>query len=157
MLHAVASRHPAGVTKPQLGVLAGYASGGGTFRTYLPRLIREGLVEVSSHDGTIHLTRLGENNVPSDVLSRAFEGAAVRDMWMRSLKGGVLKMFKVIVERYPDPISKEDLGRLTYEHTGGTFRTYLPKLKRLGLVTIEGADVRASDHLFDLTADLRRP
>ena len=44
MLEALALRHPDPLSKAQLGLLAGYAASGGTFRTYLPRLHRAGLV-----------------------------------------------------------------------------------------------------------------
>ncbi len=59
------------------------------------------------------------------------------------------KMFDELVGVFPDTMTRAALGASTgYASTGGTFRTYLPKLHRLGLVEYRGEEVKASDALF---------
>jgi hypothetical protein len=148
MLHVVASRHPEGVTVAQLGILAGYAPGGGTFRTYLPVLVRHGLIE-KDHHGVIRLTEHGIANVPANRIGTTIDPEVVRREWSNTLKGGVLAMFQVLLTHYPNAITKDQLAAETgFAAGGGTFRTYLPKLKRLGLVEEKGGLLTASSDLF---------
>ena len=58
-------------------------------------------------------------------------------------------MLEVLIAAYPKSLTKAELGEASgYEAAGGTFRTYLPKLKRLGLVEVDSDQVRASEELF---------
>lgn len=150
MLEALASRHPHPLTKAQLGILSGYAANGGTFRTYLPQLKRAGLVR-DAEGGGLRLTPAGEAEM-LDSLGRVHDGAELRALWLESLDGGPRKMLEVLIAAYPVGLSRQELGeRSGYAHGGGTFRTYLPKLKRLGLVSDDDlADcLIANRSLFD--------
>jgi len=145
MLAALASR-PEPLTKPQLGVLAGYAASGGTFRTYLPRLKRLGWVE-ETRDGRITLTQEGRKEA-GDVRPTV-SIRETQDQWRQALGAGERRLLDVLLESYPNGLSKEELGQKSgYEAAGGTFRTYLPRLKRLGLVDDDNGQLRAAEALF---------
>ncbi len=147
MLEALALRHPTPLSRDQLGLLSRYAASGGTFRTYLPRLVKRGFV-VEKSSG-LELTPEGLAAFGGAATLAAQTPEEVRETWRHALAAGPRKMFDALVEAYPAAMSKHDLGVATnYEASGGTFRTYLPKLKKLGLVTGEGEEVRAADALF---------
>jgi hypothetical protein len=70
-------------------------------------------------------------------------------MWLSALDQGPRRMLDVLIAAYPKALTKAELGEASgYEAAGGTFRTYLPKLKRLGLVDVDHDQVRASEVLF---------
>jgi hypothetical protein len=146
MLEALALRHPESLSKAQLGLLAGYAASGGTFRTYLPRLHRAGLVAVSND--RIALTSAGRSAV-GEFRHAPQTPEQVRSMWLGALDQGPRRMLEVLVGAYPKSLTKAELGDASgYEATGGTFRTYLPKLRRLGLIDVDHDQVRAKETLF---------
>ena len=146
MLEALALRHPDPLSKAQLGLLAGYAASGGTFRTYLPRLHRTGLVAVRNDHVT--LTPTGRATI-GEFRHAPQTPEQVRSMWLGALDQGPRRMLEVLIAAYPKSLTKGELGEASgYEAAGGTFRTYLPKLKRLGLVEVDSDQVRASEELF---------
>ncbi|PYN82452.1 MAG: hypothetical protein DMD96_06020 [Candidatus Rokuibacteriota bacterium] len=146
MLEALALRHPDPLSKAQLGLLAGYAASGGTFRTYLPRLHRAGLVAVSND--RIALTSAGRSAV-GEFRHAPQTPEQVRSMWLGALDQGPRRMLEVLIGAYPKSLTKAELGDASgYEAAGGTFRTYLPKLRRLGLVDVDHDQVRAKEALF---------
>lgn len=70
-------------------------------------------------------------------------------MWSGSLRAGERSMLNELIRLYPTSVSREYLGSVTgYTVSGGTFSSYLGKLRRNGLIEVEGSDVRASDTLF---------
>ena len=74
-------------------------------------------------------------------------------MWRGKFLAGERKMFDVLISRYPESISKEELGKETgYEASGGTFSTYLSTLRKNQLATVEKKTdmVKAADTLFEL-------
>jgi hypothetical protein len=79
MLEALALRHPDPLSKAQLGLLAGYAASGGTFRTYPPRLHRAGLVDVQ--DDRVALTPAGREAV-GEFRHAPQTPEQVRSMWL---------------------------------------------------------------------------
>ncbi len=71
-------------------------------------------------------------------------------MWASKFRAGAGKLLRAICDKYPDTISKEDLGYETeFEPSGGTFNTYLSELRRNGLIKIEGGQVIASSEFFE--------
>lgn len=147
MLEALALRYPTPLSKAQLGLLSGYTASGGTFRTYLPRLARLSLVDVAGD--RVQLTETGLQLIGARIASAPQTAEAVRAMWLAYLDQGPRRMLDILIERYPKATSREELGEASgYTAAGGTFRTYLPKLKRLGLVTVREDQIRASEELF---------
>lgn len=150
MLAALALRYPTPLSKVQLGILSGYAPGGGTFRTYLPVLRRHQLVEVIGED--VRLTPQGLEEAGGIPASAPRTAEQVRRMWLDSLEVGPRRMLEELIAVHPDVLTAELLGeRSGYAASGGTFRTYLPKLTGLRLaerVGGKGGPIRASDTLF---------
>jgi hypothetical protein len=147
MLEAVASFAPQPVTKQQLGTLVGMVFTGGTFNTYLQELKRNEWID-ESRDGFIvtpsGLAAAGDfkpiSRKPEDLL----------DMWADKFRSGAAKMLREIASRYPNAITKDELGEvLGMVFTGGTFNTYLQELKRAGLIEADSAGgVTATKELF---------
>jgi hypothetical protein len=146
MLTVLAQRHPMVVTRAQLGTLAGFAPRGGTFGTYLGTLKRAGLI-IEEHgeirvtqDGLDHLGEIPESPQTTEELLA---------MWRGALRAGERTMLDILVEAYPEGLTREDLGEAAgYASSGGTFGTYLGTLRRNGLIEVDGPVVQASASLF---------
>jgi hypothetical protein len=149
ILEVLAQFHPGARTKSQIGALAGFTPSGGTFGTYFSRLRKDGFL---LEQGTsITITEKGLNFFADGLPPAPQSTEELLEMWRSKLMRGERKMLDVVVEKYPDPITKEELGEATvFTHTGGTFGTYLSTLRRNELVTVEGDQVRACDALFEL-------
>ena len=66
------------------------------------------------------------------------------DMWRSNLTGGARRMFDVLVDEYPQQVSKVELGgRTDMSYNSGTFGTYLSLLRRNGMVEVTGTSVKA--------------
>jgi len=146
MLKVAAMFHPRSVSKQQIATMVGYSMKGGTFGTYLSELKRNGWIEgdrnrLRATDGGLEAA--GDiDDLPSDPQS-------IIDMWSSKFRAGAAKMLRVIAEKYPEPISKEDLGDMTdFTVTGGTFNTYLSELRRNGLIIVNRDEIRATPELF---------
>ncbi len=145
MLVALCSS-PAPITVSQLSMRSIVARRGGTFRTYLGKLLTDGLAE-----------RVGERLTATDLGREAVgdyeplpTGSALLAYWIEQLgQSGAAKMLQVLGDEYPKALSRDELGERTgIAVAGGTFRTYLGKLKTLELVEGKG-ELRASADLFD--------
>jgi hypothetical protein len=141
------------LSRRELGVWSILSSTGGTFNTYVPQLLREGLVEdvggglSATHAGRASLSRPPGDLAPGNAQRR-------QKAWLNELSAGAMQaMFESLLKLYPERVTREQLGaEAGISHTGGTFNTYFPKLKRLGLIDVDGKKVRASEHLFAETA-----
>jgi ribosomal protein L29 len=136
---------PEGMSDSRLALRTGITKRGGTFRTYLGKLKQAGYV--AGDRGHLRITEAGVQAVGD------FEplptGPALIDYWRRDLgESGMRAMFDAVVEAYPKALNRAELAERTgIAEAGGTFRTYLGKLKTLGL--IEGRDdLRAAGELF---------
>jgi hypothetical protein len=146
MLEALGRRHPQPLTRDQLGTLSGFAAGGGTFRNYVAHLKREGLVE--ERGGSVTLTATGEKEV-AHVIGTAQSPDEVRAMWKQSLGAGEWRMVEVLLDQGGEPITREKLGELSgFEASGGTFRNYAAKIKRVGLAVEEHGGIRVVEELL---------
>lgn len=145
MLTALA-QHTDGLTPSQVAILSGIARRGGTFRTYLGKLRQAGWVTTNSN-GRLDVTDAGLRILGDyDPLPT---GSALIDWWRRELgNSGLRVIFDVCVEAYPRALSLETLAARTgIAREGGTFRTYVGKLRKLELLDGRG-EVRASETLF---------
>lgn len=149
ILTVLAQFHPGSRTRSQLGTLAGYAPRGGTFMNYFGRLrkaglIREGIV------GEVMITEEGLANFGNAVPESPQSTDELLAMWRGKLIAGERKMLDALVERYPESMSRDDLGEQTgYASRGGTFMNYLGTLRRNQLAVVEGDQVKACDALFE--------
>lgn len=146
MLQALAAQHPMRLTKAQLATLAKIKHTGGTWSTYWSLLKRHGLVDDTGPD--IGITQTGIDAI-GGVLPTPQTTEELLAHYRSVLKAGARAMLDVAVDTYPDSVDKADLAELAgITSTGGTFGTYLGHLRRNGLITVEGNQVRASDTLF---------
>jgi hypothetical protein len=145
MLVALAQR-PQGLTDGQLGVRAGVSSRGGSFRTYKSKARTNGWMESAGPNNritTAGIAALGDfEPLP--------EGRALAEYWLGQLgTSGASRMLRVLIDAYPNELSDEEVGTLAnVETAGGSFRTYLSRLRTLELVTRGPDGLRASEELF---------
>lgn len=155
VLEAAARRYPAPVTKSQLATLAGMAVKGGAFIGHLSALKKAGALIEEGRDLVVSsagFERLGLTEPPPPQ-----SPAELLDMWRGSLKPSEAGLLDVLVEHYPEPMTKEGLalvagqraGKLDgYAVKGGAFIGNLSTLKKNGLAEVNGSGVRASSTLF---------
>lgn len=148
MLKAAAMFHPNQITKARMGALAGLSHSSGSFSTYLSTLKREGLLTgdknlfVITEEG---LSRAGDvDPLPTDP-------EALVNLWCGIIgeNGGAARMLRELAARYPDEMTKNDLGEAVNMKQSGSFSTYLSTLKRNGLIELSGQNVKASSELFN--------
>lgn len=147
ILRASASFYPNPITKSRAGAIAGLSYKSGTFGTYLSTLKRNNLVEINSND--IIITQEGLNFV-GDVEPIPSDSESLINMWCNIVKGGASRMLKVLADNYPNSMTKEELGLQTdLSHFSGTFGTYLSTLKRNGLITVKGNEIKIAEEFFE--------
>jgi hypothetical protein len=147
MMIALAQRP--GLTRRQLGLRARVAVKGGSFRTYMSALRGKGFIQERT-DGTIHLTAEGRDEMAARHYDPLPEGPALLEHYLAELgaSSGATRMLRALSEVYPRALSREELAqRSTVDLAGGSFRTYLSKLRGLELVEKRGADLVMSEEL----------
>lgn len=117
MLDVLAKFHPGSRTRAQLAQLTNYTMSGGTFAAYFGRLRRDGLIE-ERHDGSVMITDKGIEFFGGEVPQGPSSPEELLSMWREKLISGERKMLDALVAVYPDPLSREELGKETgYEAT----------------------------------------
>lgn len=146
MLQALAQRHPTPLSKKQLATLSGFKASGGSFRTYLSFLRVRGYI-TGSEALTLTDTAIAFLGGLPDQPSSTDE---LVGMWLSKLDGKARDMLKVLVDEYPGQLDKNELAdRVQMDALGGSFRTYLSKLRANGLVVSDrGGAIQASESLF---------
>jgi hypothetical protein len=147
MLRVLAQRAPARYTKAQWGTLAGLAHTGGTFSTYLSRLRTAGHL---AEEGGYFSVSDGGMAAAGELPPAPQTTEELVAMWQRAVGGGAARMLDVLVAAYPDWLTREQLAEaLDMAASGGTFSTYLSRLRSNGLAEVQGAQVRAGSVLFE--------
>ncbi len=147
MLRRAAELHPLRVTWAQLAALANMKSTSGTFGSYKSALRTQGLL--AEDGGLVEITEVGlaAAGVPAD--HEPLTPDELQEMWRSKLKAGARRMFDVVLDAYPQPVSKEELGeQAEISPTSGTFGSYLSTLRTNGLVEVDGQEVVATEILF---------
>jgi len=145
MLGWLASAHPQPLTKQRIATLAGFSVKGGTFSTYLSELKRNGWI---FGDRELSITQEGLDNAPE--MPPLPSGEELIDLWASKFRAGAGKLLKLICEKYPNSITKEDLGYESgFEPSGGTFNQYLSELRRNKLIDINGGELKAATEFFE--------
>ena len=148
ILDAIAWLESIGVESPEqtaVAFLAGYTIGGGAFNNPRGRLNQRGLVEYAGD--CIRLTAEGRGlaNTPDTPLTSEDLHAKI----MERLPGPEQKLLRVLIGRYPESISNEDLARQSgYAQGGGAYNNPRGRLRTLGLIEYQSGKVRARDILF---------
>lgn len=146
MLNTLVSHHPMKFSKSQLALFSKMKSSGGSFSTYMSRLrsygffIEEAGLIWASDEGIEYLGVSPSPPITSE---------EVVNMWRGLLTGGCKRMFDILVEIYPESISKDELGnQAEISRAGGSFSTYLSRLKSNDLIRVSSESVMASEELF---------
>ena len=147
VLAVLASRHPARFTRAQLGTLAGLAHTGGTFTTYLSRLRSHGLLE---EDGELLGCSAEGLDAVGEVPPAPSSPEEVQAVWRRAVgSGGAGRVLDALIDRWPAWTPRERLAEAcALTASGGTFCTYLSRLRSNGLLEERGSELRASATLM---------
>lgn len=146
-LFALAEVHPARLTETQWATIAGYARKGGTWGTYKGELRRAGLIEERAGlwgitDAGLDAAGTARRTLPPPGADRArFWGARVP---------GVRRLIDVLIKRWPHFTTREGLAAdLGMAASGGTFGTYLGRLRSNGLIEEQGKRLRLASRLME--------
>lgn len=137
------AQYAIGVTRDQLGVLAGYKRS--SRNEYLRRLERRGLVIAQGENlvaTSAGRAALGPNFEPLPV------GDALREYWLKELPDGERNVLSFLIGRHPEPIDREEI-ETAVGYKRSSRNEYLRRLERRGLVeSFSGGKVSASANLF---------
>jgi hypothetical protein len=149
ILRVLAARHPARFTRAEWATLAGMKRTGGTWQTYVSRLRTAGYIVEDA--GTIGVAPAGiEAAGPID---RPTPGSVIQQ-WKSALGSGPSKMFDVLIAAHPRGMDRANVAdRVGMTATGGTFQTYLSRLKSNGLIEVAGRKITLTEILFSDDAD----
>ncbi len=139
------AQNAAGITPEALSLLTGYKRR--TRNDYVQRLSAAGYAERNARSGRIVATDVGVDALGDDYETLP-TGAELRDYWLGRLPAGEAAVLSVLIEAYPDGVSRDEVS----ERTGYAVRTrndYLQRLKSRELIRTSGSTVYASDVLFE--------
>jgi hypothetical protein len=146
-LAALASAFPAGMTEAQWAVAAGLKRSGGTWGTYLSRLKTAGRIE--KRDGVFYATEQGIADLGGNIPSLPQPGPELVAFWAQRISGAS-KMLCRLAEVYPGALSRAELAAdLEMTESGGTFGTYISRLRSPGLIEIKDGKISASPSLME--------
>lgn len=136
----------AAVSRPMIAGFCGISFTTGTFKSNVSALKTMGFLEYVS--GGLQLTEQGIN-LAGDV-DPPTSSEELQQNWMRVLTNPQKAILQLIIERYPQSISREDLAsQLNVSHTTGTFKSNVSRLKTFQAIEYEGNGcVKASKNLF---------
>jgi hypothetical protein len=135
-----------GLTQSQIGVRAGLSSKGGTFSTYISRARSNGWIE-----GDRNLVRITPAGIEAlGNFEMLPDGELLYQYWLAKLgNSGAARILQTLRDVYPNSLTKEEIGeRANISSAGGTFSTYLSRLRSLELIG-GSREIKASDELFD--------
>jgi uncharacterized protein len=135
------------ITRSRVAGFVGISADTGTFRNYLSQLRKAGYI-IDALDDMVALNAAGRAVATDEGLPQS--RAELHRMWLAKLGTTPAKMLQLLIDTYPDSMSRPALARMcNIDHTTGTFRNYLSQLRVLGLIIDQGDDVKASeDALF---------
>ena len=147
ILRVLCDRFPSGVESARVAVLAQMTPKSGTFQAYLAALERSGFIVRSG--GLIACTKTGFE-VAKDFAEAPNQEELIA-FWCRSVgSGGAGRLLDQLCGVYPAAITRADLATACgISASGGTFGSYLSRLRSRGLVAERGNDIRAASVLFD--------
>lgn len=146
-LAVLVSVHPAGMTEAQWALGTGLKRKGGTWGTYVSRLRTAGRIE--KRGDLFYATEQGIADVGGSVEPMPPPGDLLVDYWASKIPGAA-PMLRCLAGFYPNWLTREDLAdQLNLAAGGGTFGTYLSRLRAPGLIEEDGEKrVRAHPDLM---------
>ena len=147
MLKACATFHPDSITKQRMSFLAEVPIQASTFRCGISKLKLLGLIRKQGEKFVITDEGLQKavdyENLPTD-------SDSLISMWKNKLYPSYQKMFIAVTDIYPNTISKEEISeKSNVPIQASTFRCGISKLKLLGLIEVNGDEIKANDELFE--------
>lgn len=141
-LLALAAAHPGWLTEPQWALASGFSRKGGTWRTYRQQLVAAELVE--QVDGKWRSTIAGLAAAGGVAAPLPPPGPELARFWSARISGA-RKMVELLIARWPHLTTLEALAAdLGMTATGGTFRTYVSRLRGQELLEERGKRLRLS-------------
>lgn len=130
-LQILVDRAPAAFTEPQWASLAGMKRTGGTWQTYKSRLKSAGMIE---QDGA---GRWRATPLALATLERQPPKGHPLDQWRAALGSGPAKIIDALEEH--GPMTRDEIAAAVgMEARGGTFQTYLSRLKGNAVIEKDG-------------------
>ena len=114
---------------------------GGTFSTYINELLRAGYLD--ERNGRVYVTKSGRDYLGPNVPDCPQTAQDILAVWHKEFRAGGQRMLDIIVDAYPDSVSRQQLAEESGITAGGTFSTYLNELKRAELVDESRDGLRA--------------
>jgi hypothetical protein len=98
----------------------------------------------------MHITKDGLAFLGDDVPAQSTTTEELVELWSNRFTGKVNDMLRLLVERYPHGMTKEELGeKVGISVASSTFRNYLSMLRSNELISKDHeGDLKASDTLF---------
>jgi uncharacterized protein (UPF0335 family) len=150
ILAVLAGTYPAGMTEAQWAVAAGLKRTGGTWSTYLSRLRTSG--RIGRRDGIWFATTAGMEDVGEAAAPMPAPGPELVEFWISRI-AGVGPMLRHLSGIWPGKIQRQELAaELGLAATGGTFGTYLSRLRSAGLIDEDGQTIAAARSLMSPAA-----
>lgn len=119
-------------SKRQLALLIDMTAGGGAFANYLGALRTAGLLDYPKR-GLVALT--GEGRKLALYVDGPKSSVEMHELLFRKVGPAKARILKVLIEAYPQTLSKEELATAVgMTATGGAFANYLGALRSLGLI-----------------------
>lgn len=131
MLAVLAKWYPAAISEGQLRAEAGLRKGG-TFDTYKSRLSTAGYI-LKQGDGKFAATEIGRDAIGSEALDVPQSTADVIAIWRPKLAAGAMRILEALIH-YGGMMSKEELQTASGLSEGGTFDTYISRLRTANLI-----------------------
>jgi hypothetical protein len=146
ILAVMVQRFPSKMTIAQIATLSKMKVTGGTFKTYWSRLKVAGYIEGEGNLWTA--SQAGIDAMGGNVPEPQSRGEIV-EMWAQAVGGKAGDMLRALVGLYPSSYTRVNLAAdVGLEVNGGTYKTYISRLRSNNLITTDGYEVRASDDLM---------
>jgi hypothetical protein len=148
MLQVLGQFHTKGpLTRDQVALLSGYTRSG-TFDVYIGTLTRQGLAE-KVEGSRLKITDAGFRYLGPDALTPPKSTSELLALFSPRLRLGEKSMLDVLINVFPNAISRDDLAKRTGYTRSGTFDVYVGTLTRNLLAVKEsGGMLRANEWLF---------
>lgn len=150
ILDSIAWWESIGLNSPnltQVAFVAKYSARGGSFNTYISRIVKDGLIDRAQ--GVVMLTPAGRR------LAAFPDGeiATLREFHSRIIEtvkeGPLVKILNSIIGSRSRQFTIHEIANMTgYEAGGGSFNTYLSRLVTWGLITRKSGIVKPTEILF---------
>lgn len=144
MAKVLASRYPMKMSRTQLATFSKMKPSSGTYGTYLSTLKTGGYF--NEENGLL----VASEKCVEEHGGETFTSEGVIEMWKGVLSGGAKRMFEVLVEEYPNALTKDQLAEMTsMVASSGTFGTYLSTLRSNALIEdIGGGTFKIKDEIY---------